>query len=307
MVATLDRIVDDKNLAWTATSLSTEDYTITLSDQTLRELRSGDLPDKHKEASIYLKHFPSLEAQISDFYKKQLKTTPGFGIIKGLNPKEFSRQGQEMVYWMISGVLGTPLEQNAQGEIRYEVKDKGKRMEEGGRYSESRQAGVLHTDSIQWEHPPEVVGLLCLHPAMSGGESVIMSAYSLHNKLLQNHPELLRVLYEPFPFETRKSTGEVNTISKPVFRYDTEKGLRFEYIGTYVPQKSLTSEQAEAKKILDETLEDSSLVVELGTLQAGDMQFLMNFRNAHGRKTDFVNYPEPERERIMVRAWLREK
>ncbi len=312
----LDNLVHDKSLAWDNSSLSQEDYTISLSARTLRELKNGNLKSEdpsgnYKDAQNRLTDFPSLFEEISNFYRGPLKTTPGFGIIKGLTPEEFSRTKQEMVYWMICSVLGTPLEQNAQGDIRYEVKDKGKRMEAGGRYSESRQAGVLHTDSIQWERPPEIVGLLCLHPAMSGGESVIMSAYSLHNKLLQNHPGLLRVLYEPFPFETRKSSEEVSTITKPVFRFDKRDGLRFEYIGTYVPESSLSQEQKDAKKALDGVLEDKSLIVDLGTLKAGEMQFLMNFRNAHGRGSDFVNYPDlqehPEKERIMIRAWMRER
>lgn len=306
MVAQLSKIIKDRNLAWDASSLSLEDFNYQLSREALTKLEQSSLPEKYEQIPSKAGDFPALEADVGYFHKHYLKKGPGFGIIKGLDTARFDRAQQEMIYWMVCNFLGKPLAQNAQGDIRYEVKDKGKTMEQGGRYSETRQAGVLHTDSIQWEQPPEIVGLFCVHPAMSGGESVIMSAYSVHNKLLENNPELLNILYRPFPFETRKSGGEVSTIRKPIFRYDERKGLKFEYIGTYVPVDSLTPEQREAKISLDNLLEDDNLTVSTGTLAVGEMFFFMNLRTAHGRRGDFVNYPEPDRERIMIRAWLRE-
>jgi len=38
-------------------------------------------------------------------------------------------------------------------------------------------------------------------------------------------------------------------------------------------------------------------------LEAGDMQFINNYTTLHAR-TEFVDYPEPERKRWMVRLWL---
>ncbi len=307
MTIRLNKLIEEENLAWSSSTIRPKDFIHNLSSHTLRELKSESLPKIIGDISQVLRNFPYLQKEMSKFYTSNLKNGVGFGVIKGLNNSKLSSNQKEIVYWMAASVLGTLLEQNAQGDIRYEVRDKGKKMEEGGRYSESRQAGVLHTDAIQWDNSPEIIGLLCLHPAMSGGESVVMSAYSLHNRLLKDNPHLLEVMYSPFPFETRKSGGEVSTIQKPIFQYSPKTGLRFEYIGTYVPLDSLTNEQKKAKELLDKTLEDKTLAVDIGKLEAEEMLFFMNHRLAHGRGSEFVNYPEPEKERIMVRAWLRDK
>ncbi|MEK6844547.1 MAG: TauD/TfdA family dioxygenase [Nanoarchaeota archaeon] len=298
----MDRLsnqVSDKNLAWDASSLVERDFSYNLSEDVLSELRQIS-SDNYGESL-------QLKTAMSEFYRDYLKEGPGFAIIKGLNPTEFSRNKQEAVYLGMCNILGKPLPQNAQGDIRYEVKDMGKTMEAGGRYSETRQSGVLHTDSVQWDSPPDILGLLCLHPAKNGGDSVVVSAHSVHNRLLQENSDLLNVLYEPFPFETRKGRGEIQTIKKPIFTYNERDGLKFRYIGTYIPQDSLTSEQQDAKKALDRLLEDESLIVRIGTLQAGEISFMMNNRMAHGRGSDFVDYEEPEKKRVMIRAWLKER
>ena len=298
----MDRLsnqVSDKNLAWSAHSLVERDFSYNLSDNVLSELR--------KNSSGNYRESLQLKTAMSGFYRDYLKEGPGFAIIEGLNPTEFSRNKQEAIYWEMCSILGELLPQNAQGDIRYEVRDMGKTMEAGGRYSETRQSGILHTDSVQWDSPPDILGLLCLHPAQSGGDSVVVSAYSIHNRLLQENPDLLNVLYEPFPFETRKGRGEVQLIKKPIFTYNKKDGLRFRYIGTYIPQNSLNSEQQDAKKALDRLLEDESLIVRIGILQAGEVNFMMNHRMAHGRGSDFVDYEEPEKKRVMIRVWLKER
>lgn len=38
--------------------------------------------------------------------------------------------------------------------------------------------------------------------------------------------------------------------------------------------------------------------------QVGDIQYLNNYAVIHSR-TEFVDYPEPERKRVLVRLWLR--
>ena len=177
MAIQLDELVKDRNLAWDASTFGA----YILSEDVLSELRRNNLPKNFHEVVPALENFPRLGEAINYFNRSYLKEGLGFGTIKGLSPKEFSKDQQRIIYWMMCNFLGDPLVQNAQGDLVYEVRDRGKTMEAGGRYSETSQGGVLHTDSVQWDHPPDILGLLCLHPAMSGGESVVVSAHSIHN------------------------------------------------------------------------------------------------------------------------------
>lgn len=54
---------------------------------------------------------------------------------------------------------------------------------------------------------------------------------------------------------------------------------------------------------MDQLLEDPRLAV-LTALQAGDMLFNSNNTVIHGR-TAFEDWPEAERQRVLVRLWVR--
>jgi len=242
-----------------------------------------------------------------------LEEGPGFGIIKGLNPGEFSREQQQEIYWDMCNFLGEPMPQNPRGEIKVEVKDRGLRMEKGARYHQTSQGGSLHTDSPQWPIAPDIIGLLCLHPAMEGGESKLVSAYSIHNRILQESPELLDSLYEPFHFDKRGDVkpGESETTLAPIFTY-SEGSLGLRYLRDYIVDghdkvnDKLSEKRLEALSSVDRQLTDESGLVLTQTLRAGEIVFFYNSRIIHGR-TGFTDYQETEKKRVMVRAWLKHK
>jgi len=311
----LNRIVDEKNLAWEASSFSSEqDFTFTyrLSGRALSELGGTQLPGTYEEIPSKLGDFPYLKTTMLEFYRRALTEGPGFGLITGLDPTEFSRTQQDMIYWMMCNLLGEPLKQNIRGEKRVEVKDRGGTMAEGARYHQTKDGGSLHTDSPQWQNVPDLLGLLCLHPAMEGGDSKLISAYSVHNELLQRRSDLLELLYDSFHFDKRGEfkPDESPTTVAPIFTYNG-KVLGFRYLGDYVRAghdtagKPLSVKQLEALGELDKVLEDEKLIVTM-SLKAGDINFVNNHRVIHGRN-GFIDYPEQNRKRLMVRAWLRER
>ena len=57
----------------------------------------------------------------------------------------------------------------------------------------------FHTDRT------DVVGLLCIDQAASGGLSKIASTVAIHNEILRRRPDLLDLLYQPYP---RSRLGE---------------------------------------------------------------------------------------------------
>ena len=65
----------------------------------------------------------------------------------------------------------------------------------------TRAAQEYHTDSC------DIVGLLCLRPAKSGGASSIASSTTIYNEIMrQRRPDLAAVLMQPFVVDRK---GEV--------------------------------------------------------------------------------------------------
>ena len=283
----LNEVVYDEKLAWTAETFS-------LQPDEIYHLVSAEIT--------------GLPEKVKRFRHDVLERGYGFGVLKGIG--HLSREVQKEIYLSTAELLGSPIVQNISGDTVVDVFDKGKTMETGWRYHETRQGGALHTDSPQYKDIPDYLGLLCLHPAKEGGESKFVSSYSLHNRLLEESPELLARLYEPFHFDKRghEKKGESPTTFEPVFKYDNE-GLHFRYLGNYIRSGHekvsavLSGIEENALYAVDRLLEDESLIVSVN-MEAGDMQFLNNHRIVHGR-TGFMDYDEPEKKRLMLRTWLR--
>jgi alpha-ketoglutarate-dependent taurine dioxygenase len=302
----LNRIINENNLAWNSSSFSSEkEFTYKLSEKVLTELKYQNLPETIEEIPLRIKNFPNLENAVSEFQNSHLLGGNGFGLITGLNPHEFGEDQRDVIYWMICNLLGEPLKQNIQGEMRVEVTDLGKTMEEGGRYHQTSHGGSLHTDSPQWLNVPDFLGLLCLRPAKSGGESRFVSAYMIHNNLLETRPDLLNLLYEPFHFDKRGEylPGESPTTFAPIFSYDG-KNLKFRYLKDYIVAghikagEPLSDVKEEALEILDRLLDDENQVVTVD-LKVGNISFVNNHRVVHGR-TGFVDYQEKDKKRVMI-------
>ncbi len=84
----------------------------------------------------------------------------------------------------------------------------------------------FHTDGA------DIVGLLCLAKAKTGGESRIASSSAVSNEILLRRLDLTEVLYEPFPWDRNEeqALGEDPSFSLPVFQ-DVGDGPRISFIG----------------------------------------------------------------------------
>lgn len=91
--------------------------------------------------------------------------------------------------------------QNRHGHLLGHVKDAGLSSQDPNvRVYQTRERQNFHTDSC------DVVGLLCLHPARSGGLSSLVSSVTIFNEMRKHSPDLARVLFEPIETDRR---GEV--------------------------------------------------------------------------------------------------
>jgi alpha-ketoglutarate-dependent taurine dioxygenase len=271
--------------------------------------------------------FPLLRAAAAALKAERLETRSGFVIMTGLAEVLDSQREIENVFWRLCLELGRPFVQKS-GTVRFgRVENLGRPPHERPRYHETGTGGSIHTDSPIMPNVADYVGLLCVRPALSGGESKFVSVARLHNILLQHAGDLLDVLYQPFYFDRRLKPEEVTddnpaTLYEPIFSYDPalgDHGLRLRWQPEYVWQApalpgvpALTERQHLALHLLEGLLEDRSgvLTVKAG-MGAGDIQLLNNHVVAHGRsafddhvRSDDPTALDPVRRRLMRRVWL---
>ena len=240
-----------------------------------------------------------------------LNSGRGFAIVERVPIEQYTVQEALAMYWLVGQFLGSPMEQNIQGTLLYDVRDTGQNVAQGARFSVTNAESSFHNDNSFGETLPELVGLLCLHTAKSGGQSQLISGYALHNELLENHPDVLETLYQLFCFDRRGQfkAGESPTSQFPIFSWsDGELTLRYLHyyiqVGHERAGKRLTTDQRRALKVVEGLLCRADFRVEFN-LQPGQMLFTNNRWILHNR-TAFEDYTDPERRRHYVRLWLRQ-
>jgi hypothetical protein len=194
--------------------------------------------------------------------------------------------------------------QNAQGHVLGHVRDLGKSSSDPSvRIYQTHERQGYHTDSC------DVVGLLCLQRAKSGGLSSLVSSVTLFNELRRQRPDLLPCLFEPIETDRR---GEVAEGQKPYFQIPVinwhDGLLSTIYQRKYIDSARrfldapLTPRQIEALDLFDALAEDPRLNFAMEFLP-GDVQLLHNHTLLHDR-TAFEDWPEPGRKRHLLRLWL---
>jgi hypothetical protein len=247
----------------------------------------------------------------------------GFALLKGLPVASMSRHDAAILYWGIGLHLGYPVSQNARGQLLGHVVDLGEKSDTKlastgdkpavfasttTRGYNSRERFTYHVDSA------DIVGLLCFHPAKSGGRSLISSSVAIHNEIMWQRPDLLKALYQPFWRDRRGKeipAGARPYYRMPVFCYHegqffcpySPSSIRNAGDGKLHPQlPPLTQEQREAVDCFDMLADDPRLRLSM-ELEAGDIQLLNNHVIVHAR-TSYEDFPEPERKRHLLRLWL---
>lgn len=243
--------------------------------------------------------------------KNTLDDGVGFAIINGMPLDDVDQDVAKKLYWLLLSLLGRPVAQKWDGEMVYDVTDTGQAPTAGSgvRSSKTRSGQIYHTDN-SFNLPPEYVGLLCFNPAMEGGQSGLISFDSVYNRLLSQRPEVLPRLYQPFYFDRQREHAPADELVSfhPVFEYDGEvlkTRLATSLIrhGHTVAQIEMDDETNEALEVLDEVMEEEDFGKTF-EFERGQIQIVNNRRIGH-RRTGFVDWPEPERKRHLVRLWLR--
>ena len=272
-------------------------------DAAVRTFKSGGTPLAAISPATFA--LPTLGDTLAGILAEVLEGR-GFAMLRGFPVERYAREEQAIVYMGIGSWLGSARSQNAKGHLLGHVKDLGLDIKDPTvRYYQTNRKLEYHTDSV------DVVGLLCLKTAKSGGESFIASSMTLYNEALARRPDLLPALFEPYPTDRRGEVPEGMRpwFDMPIFHWHAER-LTCIYVRQYIesaqklfPQaKRLRREQVEAMDLMDELLNDPQIHLSMAFLP-GDMQFLHNHQILHSRN-DFENWPEPARARHLLRLWF---
>jgi hypothetical protein len=239
--------------------------------------------------------------------RHELEDGRGFVLLRGLPVDRYSKADAALIYWGIGAHLGPAFAQNAQGDMLGHVRDLGAdwKTDMKARGYQTRMHLPFHNDST------DVVGLLCLNKARSGGQSRIVSSTAIHNEFLQRRPDLWAVMHEPFCVDRRgeESPGQKPYYVTPCFNYH-EGRLFIRYNRTFIESAQrfpevprLTPAQVEALDLMDSLCNDPEFYLDMN-FEPGDMQFLCNYVVLHSR-TDYEDWPESARKRHLLRLWLR--
>tara|TARA_B100000315_G_scaffold95517_1_gene87696 strand:+ start:661 stop:1596 length:936 start_codon:yes stop_codon:yes gene_type:complete len=309
MNETLDKIITDEHLAWDKTlSDKREQFVVHLDSEIIQEL----IERRNELDSINKNDLPLFKKKILNFRNERLLDGVGLFVIDGICMESFSVKEKTSIYTLTSKILGELIIQNIKQEKIIEIKDVGKSMKTGGRYHETKEGGSHHTDSPQWENVPDYLGLFCVHNAKKGGTNLFLSAYTIHNRILQERKDLLDIFYEKFYFDKRGEfkDGESPTVFQPIFELKNKK-LFFRYLRNYIDaghdiqNQPLSQPQKDALTYLDNLMHMEDITLKYD-LKPGDMVFSDNHRVVHGR-TSFEDYDDENLKRFMLRTWIKDQ
>lgn len=237
---------------------------------------------------------------------RELLEGRGFFMLRGLPVERYGLENSAIAYLGIGRHFGSLRSSNARGHLLGHVKDVGADIKDGNtRFYQTNRRLEFHTDSA------DIVGLLCLQTAKSGGESFIASSMTVYNEISKRRPDLLAAAFLPFPTDRR---GEVPAGMKPWFEipiFNWHAGLLSAiYLRHYIEEAQrrfpeaprLTRGQYAVMDLIDELVNDPAIHLQMAFLP-GDMQFLHNHQILHSRN-DFENWPEPARHRHLLRLWM---
>ena len=295
--------------AWRSADLRDEsEWTETLDAEAIAELEQAHdraIRRGVEMASLSAAAFPlpRLTERIRR-WRQELLHGRGFLVVRGL-PVELWGEGKSAyVYWALGLHLGYPGAQNPQGDLLGHVVATGEDAANiyVRRY---RTAGDIayHCDLA------DVVGLLCLQTARSGGGSRIVSSVSVFNVLRERRPDLAARLFEPRLLD-RRDEGRSGPGYVPVYPCRFAAGqLRTFYHSDYFRSVTrhaevppFTEEEWEMLDTYEAIANEPDLCLDM-QFQRGDIQLLSNHFVLHAR-TAYEDDAMPARRRHLLRLWL---
>ena len=238
-------------------------------------------------------------------WRDEIATGLGFVLLRGFPVDRMSEEEIEVGYAGLGAHLGIRVGQNSSGDLLTHIRDD--RMPQTGairRLYRTRDRQDFHTDAA------DIIGLLCLHAAKSGGESKIVSSQAILDEMTSRRPDLVDELRVKLSWDRQDDhlPGQQPWFElAPLFELNGE--TRIFYVGWYIRNAQrhpevprLTERQLEAMELLESIANDPEFHMEM-EFRPGDIQLLNNGTILHAREA-YEDHEEPERRRHLLRLWL---
>ncbi|MDC0033632.1 TauD/TfdA family dioxygenase [Alphaproteobacteria bacterium] len=293
---------------WTAQELAADDdWIYNLSNAECDEIITA--VEMIEKRGLYIKDIGRNDFVLPRFVRvmsemrDELLNGRGFVLIRGLPVAQMTRTQSAIAYWGLGVHLGRAVSQNGKGHLLGHVKDIG------ADYGDANIRGYLtkahmgfHSDRCDY------VGLLCLQPAKSGGESRIASAVTQYNEILARRRDLMEELVKDYCWSWvgEPPPGELPYYKMPVFSFqDGHMCVRGVSTQIFKSQgmagvPNFTDRQIEALEFYKSVVDEIAFDMEFSQ---GDIQILHNHVTLHSRR-GFTDWSEPERKRHLLRLWL---
>jgi hypothetical protein len=235
---------------------------------------------------------------------EELKSGRGFVQMRGLPVGEISRARAASMFWGIGSYFGTMMSQNAEGHVLGHVLDLGKDYNDPMvRGYQTKAAMTFHTD------PCDMVALLCLNTAKSGGASRVVSSVTLYNEMLRRNPDFAADLCKDFfwTLHGEVSPGQDPWYKMPVFSFEdgyfSARGASTHARKAQdLPGAERWSDLRTAAVAMFQDL-TRELAADL-PFEQGDLQILNSHVTLHSRRP-YDDWEEMERKRHLFRLWIR--
>jgi hypothetical protein len=247
---------------------------------------------------------PRLGAEVTAWLEA-LDRGRGFLLLRGLPVDEIGPEASADIYWGLGLHMGRAVSQNTDGDLLGHVRDTGADPAAYGvRLYKTRAEQDFHTDGA------DIIGLLCLKGAKSGGVSRIASSAAIYNRLVAERPDLVPALFEAFPFDTQGQhrPGTPAWFARPICRL-IDGRLNLFFIPWYIRESQqhadaprLSADQEAVLSFIETAANDPDHSLDMD-FQPGDIQLLKNASILH-KRTAFEDWDDPVRKRHLLRLWL---
>jgi hypothetical protein len=212
-----------------------------------------------------------------------------------------------LIYFSVCIHLGRPHAQSHQGELLGHVLNVSD-IETAQRGYHKGGSQPFHSDAC------DVVGLICLRAARSGGASRIASMAAVHDTMLRRRPDLVEVLYRGYPHRRTELDAQFGTgmLVTPgplaVFSRAPQGEWSCFFRGGSAAMyrrgadAMLPPAAVEAIDEVDRLAGSDEYLLDMN-FHEGDIQFLNNRLVIHCR-TDYEDAPEVARRRHLLRVWM---
>lgn len=263
-----------------------------------------------KNSSLDLEHInrftfplPKMGPALEEL-SRQVHDNHGFVVIRGLEPWNYSREENTIIYLGVSSYIGEQRgRQNLSGSKLTHITDvKSADVSPSERRPIfSNQAQPFHADLFC-----DVLALYFLDTAKTGGETSLASAWAVYNDLAANRPHVIHTLAENDWIHDTHGCNPPFYIQPLLYFHDRKIILNFSrriLTGAPMAPRSkdippMTEAQAEALDAVHFCAQEHSLKL---NLKKGDMYFINNLAVLHSRSP----FEDDEKStRYALRLWL---